>query len=112
MPQRDLQELEQAARTIVAVFERNRVSDETTEEQRAAFHFVSDEVKEKSPTISPEAKRNTALSFTAQEIEEMPNDSKNFLLPRLLSSISEKTAILTKFAYSFAESGSPQADKI
>ena len=98
MPQRDLQELEQAARTIVAVVERNRVSDETTEEQRAAFHFVSDGAKEKSPTISPDAKRNTALSFTAQEIEEMPNDSKNFLLPRLLSPISEKTAILTKSA--------------
>ena len=42
----------------------------------------------------------------------MPNDSKNFLLPRLLSTMSEKTAILMKSAYSFAESGSPQADKI
>ena len=80
MTQRDLQELEQAARAIVAVVERNRVSDETTEEQRAAFHFVSDEVKEKSPTISPEAKRNTALSFTAQEIEEMPNELKKLFI--------------------------------
>lgn len=83
MTQRDLQELEQAARAIVAVVERNRVSDETAEERRAAFHFVSGEVKEKSPVVSTggeKKKRNTALSFTSQEIEEMPNELKKLFI--------------------------------
>lgn len=83
MTQRDLQELEQAARAIVAVVERNRVSDETAEERRAAFHFVSGEVKEKSPAVSTggeKKKRNTALSFTSQEIEEMPNELKKLFI--------------------------------
>lgn len=83
MTQKDLQELEQAARAIVAVVERNRVSDETAEERRAAFHFVSGEVKEKSPAVSTggeKKKRNTALSFTSQEIEEMPNELKKLFI--------------------------------
>lgn len=83
MTQRDLQELEQAARTIVAVVERNRVSDEVAEERRAAFHFVSDEAKEKSLAVSTggeKKKRNTALSFTSQEIEEMPNELKKLFI--------------------------------
>ena len=37
MNQRDLLELEQAARTIVAVVERNRISDETAAERRENF---------------------------------------------------------------------------
>lgn len=49
MTQRDLQELEQAARAIVAVVERNRVSDETAEERARCFSLRFRRSKRKKP---------------------------------------------------------------
>lgn len=43
MIRKDLQDLEEAARIIVAVIERSHVSDEVAEERRNLFQFISEE---------------------------------------------------------------------
>ena len=52
MTQRDLQELELAARIIIAVIERNHVSDEDATERRAKFILFPGGEKEKSPAVT------------------------------------------------------------
>ena len=83
MTQRDLQELELAARMIIAVIERNHVSDEDATERRAKFILFPGGEKEKSPAVTTggeKKKKNTALSFTSQEMEEMPNELKKLFI--------------------------------
>lgn len=73
MTQRDLQDLEQSARVIIAVIERNRVSDELAEERRERFQiFPGGAVKEKSDDDATE-KYDGIFKFTPKEIQEMPD---------------------------------------
>ena len=75
MNQRDLQELEQAARAIVAVVERNRVSDETAAERRAKFVLLpgGSNSQEQEESIS----ENSAVIFDEKEILKMPPEFRN-----------------------------------
>lgn len=59
MNQRDLLELEQAARTIVAVVERNRISDETAAERRENFILLPG-----GGNYQPQKERTSPLSRT------------------------------------------------
>lgn len=70
MTQKDLQELEQAARAIVAVVERNRVSDETAAERRAKFVLLpgGSNSQEQEESIF----ENSAVIFDEKEILKMP----------------------------------------
>lgn len=85
MTPRDLLDLEQAARTIVFVIERNRVSDELAEERRSAFHFISENsnssaiispirsLSKEKPAADATGKNDGILKFTTKEIQEMPD---------------------------------------
>lgn len=90
MNQRDLLELEQAARTIVAVVERNRISDETAAERRENFillpgggNYQPQKEKDESsfedtsePTTTKNERENTIprlISFNNKELRFMPN---------------------------------------
>ena len=74
MTQKDLQELEQAARAIVAVVERNRVSDETAAERRAKFVLLpgGSNSQEQEESIF----ENSAVIFDEKEILKMEKDTK------------------------------------
>lgn len=85
MTPKDLLDLEQAARTIVFVIERNRVSDELAEERRSAFHFISENsnssaiispirsLSKEKPAADATGKNDGILKFTTKEIQEMPD---------------------------------------
>lgn len=78
MTQRDLQDLEQSARVIIAVIERNRVSDELAEERRERFQiFPGSAVKEKSD----DEREGRFLKFTDKELQKMASYfKKDYLL--------------------------------
>ena len=62
LTEKDLQELENAARLILSVIERHRIHEEDAAERRALFRFVK----------KKEEWHSNILKFTKQEIESMP----------------------------------------
>ena len=85
MTERDLQQLEQAARIIIDIIERHRIHNEDQTEKRSLFHFVENTdtgkvipfpvlaVKEESSdTGTSENTEQEFVEFTEKEIDKMP----------------------------------------
>lgn len=74
MTERDLQELETAARIIVTVLERHRVRDELCEERRAFLRFVPPQQTTTPDAGTPgeEDNERAFLKFTDKELLKMP----------------------------------------
>ena len=78
MTEKDLQDLETAARIIVTVLERHRVRGELCEERRALLRFVPPEQTTTPDVGTPSEEEKGFVQFTEKEIEQMPKRMKGF----------------------------------
>ena len=80
MTERDLQELEQAARLIITVIERHHVEDENAYEKRMHFRIVNVE-NEESPDVGTSGNVEQGfVEFTEKEIQQMPKNFRKLIL--------------------------------
>lgn len=80
MNERDLLELETAARILVTIIERHRVRDEIAKENRALLRIVHDATKTTPDVGTPDEDMQGFVDFTEKEIETMPNKFRRLII--------------------------------
>lgn len=79
MTEKDLQDLETAARVIVTVLERHRVRGELCEERRALLRFVPPQ-QTTTPDVGTSGEEESGfVEFTQKEIQQMPQRLKGII---------------------------------